>query len=152
MNIRKKIGSLFAGVTLLLLNVQAWADFATQSFGANGYDVVAYHTQNKPVQGSRDFYSFINGVTYLFASEGNKKLFDANPEQYLPAYGGYCAMAMTLGKKHLTNPEAFLVYKGKLYLNKADARPRWLKDVPGNIEKADKVWKEIKDIDPAKLQ
>lgn len=143
---------LFLLLSALLMMVNgAWANYEVQSIGANGYDVVAYHTQNKAVPGINQYHSFVGGVTYLFATQGNKDLFDVSPEKYLPAYGGYCAMAMTLGKKHLTNPEAFLIVQGKLYLNKADVRAKWLKDVPGNIKKADAMWEKVKEIDPAKL-
>lgn len=135
----------------LLIGQEVWAQYRIQALGANGYDVVAYHTQNKAVPGSADYYSFVDGVTFLFANKQDKDLFDANPSRYLPAYGGYCAMALVLGKKHPTNPEAFLIVNGKLYLNKASVRKKWLEDVPGNIKKADVIWEKIKDVDPAKL-
>lgn len=135
----------------LILSQATWANFAVQALGANGYDVVAYQTKGKPVKGTTDFFVFRNGVTYLFANQKDKNLFVANPNKYLPAYGGYCAMAIVLGKKHPTDPEAFLVVKGKLYLNKAKVRKQWLKDVPGNIKKGDEQWKKLQDVDPATL-
>ncbi|KTD74987.1 YHS domain-containing (seleno)protein [Legionella waltersii] len=135
----------------LIFNLHAAKAFETQALGANGYDLVAYQTDDKAVPGSSDFFSFNNGVTYLFATQSHKDLFDKNPMKYLPAYGGYCAMAMTLGKKHPTDPQAFLVVDGKLYLNKAKVRDKWLQDIPGHIKKADAIWEKIKDTDPAKL-
>jgi YHS domain-containing protein len=151
MNILKNRCILFASFFFLIFNLHAAKPFETEALGANGYDLVAYQTENKAVPGNSDFYSFNNGVIYLFANQPHKDLFDKNPEKYLPAYGGYCAMAMTLGKKHPTDPQAFLVVDGKLYLNKAKVRDKWLQDIPGNIKKADAIWEKIKDTDPAKL-
>lgn len=136
---------------LLIAGQAAWGSFETATLGANGYDVVAYFTEGKPVKGSTDFFSFHDGALYLFANKEDKDLFDANASKYLPAYGGYCAMAMVLGKKHPTDPEAFLIVDGKLYLNKAKVRPKWLEDVPGHIKKANENWEKIKDIDPGTL-
>jgi len=62
----------------------------------------------------------------------------------VPQYGGYCAFAMARGKKVAVNGEAFHVKDGKTYVN-ANLRiyKKWKKDIPGNIEKADKKWPEL---------
>ena len=94
----------------------------------------------------------LTGVTYLFASEDNKKKFEANPQKYIPAYGGYCAFGVTEGKKFATDPEAWKIVDGKLYLNlDKDAQAEWGKDVPGNIRKADSIWPRIKDTPPSEF-
>ena len=61
--------------------------------GLQGYDPVAYFTQNRPVQGNPQFQSTYNGVKYLFVSQEDKNTFDANPSKYEPQFGGYCAYA-----------------------------------------------------------
>jgi hypothetical protein len=38
-------------------------------------------------------------VTWHFASAENKALFEANPAQYAPAHGGWCAGGASKGKK-----------------------------------------------------
>ena len=35
------------------------------------------------------------GYTFYFASSGNQALFEANPSQYAPAYGGFCAYGVS---------------------------------------------------------
>lgn len=83
----------------------------------NGYDVVAYFTQNEAVEGNSKFSSKYNGVTFQFANENDKKTFEANPEKYLPQYGGYCAFAMAAkNAKVPADPKTFKLYNGKLYL------------------------------------
>src|SRR5262249_6093744 len=60
--------------------------------------------------------------------------------------------AVTGGKKFATDPEAWKIVDGKLYLNlDKDVQAEWGKDVPGNIRKADSIWLRIKDTPPSDL-
>ena len=119
---------------------------AHSTTGISGYDAVAYFTEGKPRRGNGHYAAEFDGVTYLFASEDNKKKFEANPQKYLPAYGGYCAFGVTVEKKFATDPEAWKIVDGKLYLNlDKDVQAEWGKDVPGSIRKADSIWPRIKD-------
>lgn len=45
-----------------------------------GYDPVAYFTQGKAIEGSKQFASVIEGVTYRFANTANKELFIKDPK------------------------------------------------------------------------
>jgi len=116
------------------------------------YDVVSYQTGKRPVRGNGHFVSVFDGATYQFSSADNQKLFENNPEKYVPAYGGYCAFGASVGKKFIGDPEVWRIVDGKLYLN-LDTRIQadWLKDVPGRIESANTNWRNIKDKDPALL-
>jgi hypothetical protein len=73
-------------------------------------------------------------------------MFEAKPEKYMPAYGGYCAYGVAVGKKFVVDPEAWKIVDGNLYLNlDRDIQKKWLKDVPGYIKKAEANWPKIKD-------
>lgn len=112
----------------------------------NGYDPVAYFTVGKPTPGVAEFSSEVDGAIYRFASAENKALFDADSAKYTPAFGGFCAYGATLAKKFPTDPQAFKIVDGKLYLNKnLDVAKKWNEDVPGNITKANEAWPGIKD-------
>ena len=54
-----------------------------------GYDAVAYFTEGKPIQGWEKFQHTWNKAKWIFSSEENLKLFQENPENYAPQYGGY---------------------------------------------------------------
>src|SRR4051794_7306461 len=58
-----------------------------------GYDTVAYFTDNKAVKGNAKIKSNFEGADYYFVSAAHKALFDADPAKYAPAYGGYCGYA-----------------------------------------------------------
>ncbi len=83
----------------------------------SGYDIVAYFTDYKAIEGTKDHSAQHDGVTYYFASEEHKTMFEKDPAHYLPEYGGYCAFGMAkMNSKVPTNPETFKIYNGKLYL------------------------------------
>ena len=135
----------FAGNTLA-------ADFAHSTPAVQGYDVVSYQTGKRPIRGNGNFVAVYDGATYQFSSADNQKLFESNPEKYVPAYGGYCAFGASVGKKFIGDPEVWRVVSGKLYLNlDTGIQAQWLKDVPGRIKSADAKWAGIKDKNPASL-
>ncbi len=110
----------------------------------DGYDVVAYFTQSKPVKGDKNISAQWNGALWLFASEENKALFLASPEKYAPAYDGHCAFAAAQGKKVKVDPTAWKIVEGRLFLNYSDGvQKRWEKDIPGFIKDGDANWSEL---------
>jgi YHS domain-containing protein len=109
----------------------------------DGYDPVAYFTEQKPVKGSPEFQFVHRGSTFQFASDAHRHAFVADPEKYAPQYGGYCAYGMAKGYKAKIEPAAFTVVDGKLFLNYNDTvRAHWLSDISGYIRRADANWPE----------
>lgn len=115
--------------------------YSNGGIAINGYDPVAYFTQGKPVAGIAGIEAAWNGATWLFSSEANKALFVSEPEKYAPQYGGYCAYAVSKGYTAKTDPAAFTVRGGKLYLNySAAVAQTWLGAVDANIASGDANW------------
>lgn len=111
---------------------------------ASGYDVVAYFTEARPVDGSDAYTAEHEGATWRFASAENRDLFVADPAKYAPQYGGYCAYAVSYGSTASTVPEAWKIVDGKLYLNYSKRiQGRWEQDAPGHIAKADQNWPSV---------
>src|SRR5260221_12399177 len=91
----------------------------TDGLALKGYDPVAYFTDGQPTKGA-DQYSFQwKGVTYRFASAENLQRFKADPEKYLPQYGGYFAHPMSLDRIAEIEPFRWGIVTGKLYFNNA---------------------------------
>lgn len=125
---------------------QHTAVFAPDGKAIRGYDPVAYFIEGKPVKGDSSLSYAFAGATWYFASEANQKAFIAQPDQYMPQYGGYCAFGTSRGYKAPTEPDAWTIDNGKLYLNyNNNVRTTWNKDRAGFIEKANKQWIQIKD-------
>lgn len=149
---KRLLATLFAFT--LSLNAFAGIDTETDANGIilAGHDAVAYFTENQPVLGSAEFTAVHNGAIYRFSSAENRDTFNANPAKYAPAYGGYCATGTSFGKKFEINGKAFKIVNGQLYVNKDETvHEFWIKDVPGNIVKADNNWPEIKNVPAADL-
>ncbi|HEX6692723.1 MAG TPA: YHS domain-containing (seleno)protein [Burkholderiales bacterium] len=109
-----------------------------------GYDPVAYFTEGRPVEGSRQFTYQWNGATWRFSSAANRDRFAQAPEKYAPQYGGYCAYGVANGYAVKVDPQAWSVVDGKLYLNYSPAvQADWKKDVPGYIRRANAHWPKV---------
>ncbi|WP_425406553.1 YHS domain-containing (seleno)protein [Hwanghaeella sp.] len=152
---RKLFAPVFAPFLAALIGVslfaaapsQAAEDPVYQTFlgtAINGYDPVAYFTEGKPVEGSSDHAYEWNGADWHFASAGNLEKFKADPEKYAPQYGGYCAYAVSEGYTAKTEPDAWKIVDGKLYLNyNKEVQDLWSQDIPGRIANADKQWPKV---------
>jgi YHS domain-containing protein len=106
-----------------------------------GYDAVAYFTDNKPVMGNAQFSTAYNGATYWFASEEHLSLFKNSPEKYAPQYGAFCGYAVSIGKLRPVDPTIFQIENGKLILQHTkEAYDLFNEDLKANVIKADEKW------------
>lgn len=139
---------LTAATLMLSLSAPAFSDeiFAKDGVAINGYDPVAYFTDGKPVKGSKAFSFNYSGAVFYFASAAHRDAFAKDPAHFAPQYGGYCAYGTAEGHKAPTEPQAFTVVNGKLYLNYNDSvAGKWRKDIPGYVNKANAKWSSVKE-------
>ncbi|MET1257736.1 YHS domain-containing (seleno)protein [Flagellimonas sp. DF-77] len=125
-------------------------DYNTKKgYVANGYDVVSYF-DGTAVQGKKQHTATHDGVKYKFATAENLKTFKAEPEKYVPLYGGYCAYAVaTKSDKVSIDPETFEIRDGRLLLFYnawgTNTLELWEQDSPEKLKaKADQNWEKIK--------
>jgi YHS domain-containing protein len=152
--VKSPMSRIILSLAFVLFTLAAGAQHAPKAGNYNlekggialqGYDPVAYFTQNKAVEGSKSVSATVNGVLYYFSSAKNRDLFLANPAAYEPQYGGWCAYAMgATGEKVEIDPGTFKMLNGKLYLfyNKFfnNTLKSWNKDEHALKAKADKNW------------
>jgi YHS domain-containing protein len=106
-----------------------------------GYDPVAYFTDDKPIKGDPTIRSARGGATYQFASPHHKATFDADPAKYEPQFGGYCAYAASIDVISPIDPAYWEIVDGRLLLqHNQKAWDAWHKDPASNLVKADKNW------------
>jgi len=121
--------------------------FQKDGLAIDGYDTVAYfglEVDDKAVKGDPQFSYSYNGATWLFSSADNLELFKADPAKYAPAYNGYCAYAVARKRIAKTEPDAWSIVDGRLYLNyNQNIRSRWSKDIPGNLSNSEKHWPTV---------
>ncbi len=146
--LRRFISAVAAIVAAGLIAGPAFAGGAVNKtvFGTalKGYDVVAYHTVGKPVEGSQRISYRWRDATWRFASVKHRDLFAADPERYAPAYSGYCAYGMAQGAKVDIDPSAWHIVDGTLYLNVNKRVQRtWKTDISGYIGRANRHWQRL---------
>ncbi len=119
--------------------------FAVDGIAIRGTDPVAYFTADQPVVGRKEFSHDWAGATWYFASAQNRDVFRAEPSQYAPQYGGFCAWAVAAkGRLYSTQPKNWSIVAGKLYLNYSDKiQDIWEADRQEFIKQGDVRWPEI---------
>lgn len=127
-------------------NAKIW--FEGGVFGSSavrGYDVVAYFTQGRPVEGERKYTHKWMNTEWRFSSAKHRDMFAANPEKFAPQYGGWCAWAVSQGYTAPVDPQAWRIVDGKLYLNYSKSvQAQWNQNIPGHIANGDRNWPKIK--------
>ncbi len=119
--------------------------FSSRGVAIRGFDTVAYFTASKPVKGKPSLKTKWNGSTWQFSSQANLDKFKANPAKYAPAYGGYCAWAMSQGRVASTIPQAWDIKGGRLYLNyDLSIRRKWRTNIPKHIKLANARWPRVR--------
>ncbi len=149
LNIGQRIHKLFTAFLFLAASSHAMAvdEINTTFFGnlaIEGFDAVAYFTEQRAVEGSKEFEMSWMGANWRFSSAANLGAFRDNPERYAPQYGGYCAWAVSQNDTAGIDPTQFTVYNGKLYLNyNKKIGTRWQADKDGFIIDADRYWPQL---------
>lgn len=112
-----------------------------------GYDPTSYFDAPKPAKGDAKVTTRYRGVVYRFISAQTREKFNADPEKYVPTYGGWCATAMAEGDKVEVDPTNYKVTRGRLFLFYkgflGNARNDWEKNEDALEKKADGSWAKI---------
>lgn len=129
-----------AGLSLSAMPAYAGNQLAV---AIGGYDTVSYH-DGEPKPGEARINHFWNGAIWYFSSDENREKFAANPEQYAPAYDGYCSWAASQGYKAPGDPMVWQVEDGTLYVQvHPKAQELWQENIPVHIEAGDENWPRI---------
>ncbi|UYV13223.1 MAG: hypothetical protein NCW75_02805 [Phycisphaera sp.] len=117
----------------------------TIRLGVSGYSPVSYLARHRAEPGSPLHRAEHQGVTYFFTDTKQVKAFKADPDRYLPAYGGYCAFGCSVDSKFVPDPTSFEVIDGRTHLflknDEVDARQLWQDaDEREARSKADAFW------------
>ncbi|MCG8413781.1 MAG: hypothetical protein MI746_06125 [Pseudomonadales bacterium] len=128
------------------------------SLGAalDGYSPVSYFTEGKPELGDPAFSAIHNGISYWFTNAEQQAVFEADPESYVPAHGGWCTLMMGgSGRRTPGHPESWSIVDGRLMLfwsgdteeTKGMGMQNWLSKTKGTesgarsvVAAADKNW------------
>ena len=83
-------------------------------------------------------------MVWRFRNEGNRAAFIANPEVYMPRFGGYDPVAVARGASALGHAELWTIAEERLYLfYTAAARDAFADDPDAAIGAAERVWPAV---------
>jgi YHS domain-containing protein len=143
--------SLFSAFLLLMALSTVASAKELQNLDHNGvaiqgYDPVAFFTDNRAVKGNAQFQSEYRGAKYYFASLEHKATFDKEPAKYEPQFGGYCAYGASQGHKAPIKIEAWQIVNGRLLMQyDLGVKDDFNKDQQNNLSKADQNWPGLVD-------
>ncbi len=110
-----------------------------------GFDTVAYHKSSAAQKGKVNFQVTYNGSRWYFHNLENRQDFAADPDRYLPQFGGYDPYGMAMnGSAQPATPELWIIKDGKLYLfYSGKTRTLWQDNREENLKLANGNWARI---------
>ncbi len=118
--------------------------YTTEGVALAGYDAVSYFDGSTPIMGMPENSVMWKGARWHFTSQENRELFESNPRAFAPQFGGYCSYAMAMGVLKSSDPRAWKVVDGRLYLTHSiEIEEIWQQDQAEYIEMAEENWPAI---------
>jgi hypothetical protein len=110
----------------------------------SGFDPVAYFTDAKPLPGKGEFEQAVAGAVWRFRSAGNRAAFKADPDVYMPRFGGYDPVGVARGVAVPGNPMLWVISDERLYLfYSEETRAEFTDDSDRTIAAAARGWPSI---------
>ena len=139
------IVAVFMGVKKVSPVSWGWWGTTNVSSGValKGHDPVAYFTASAPVAGDSDHAHEWADAIWHFTSAENRDLFAANPEQFAPQYGSFCAFAMSKGFTADIAADAWHIEDGRLFVfADQNVRDDWVEGLAeGTLAASEESWK-----------
>jgi len=111
----------------------------------DGFDPVAYFVDSAPAIGRRELELQSGGATWRFRNEGNRAAFSANPEVYMPRFGGHDPVALSRGVATPGNPGLWMIAGQRLYLfYNEKARAAFTADPDNVVDAAERNWPAVR--------
>ena len=106
-----------------------------------GFDPVAYFTDGEALAGRGEFERAFAGAVWRFRNEGNRAAFTADPNVYMPQFGGYDPTGVARGAPVPGNPRFWLIWNERLFLfYSGEARDAFARDSAEIIATAVQRW------------
>jgi hypothetical protein len=110
----------------------------------SGFDPVAYFVEQTATLGQEAFEYPFAGAVWRFRNEGNRAAFVANPEVYMPRFGGYDPVGVARGVPVPGDPRLWLIVGERLYLFFTPAaRDAFSQDAERLLAAADRRWPQL---------
>ncbi len=105
-----------------------------------GFDPVAYFLEQRAVPGRPQLQTVHAGRVWHFASPANQAAFEADPQPYMPAFGGHDPLGIAAGFAVAGNPHTFAVADNRLFLFRDDSSRAIFLREPARLDLAERNW------------
>lgn len=140
---------LFAIVSVTTLNAQHGHASGDEAVSFDGNDLVSYFEESAPKPGLEKYTYEYKDLTLMFVTQENMEKFKADPEKFIPAYNGWCAIALTQGSWIKPDFNHYKIQDGELLFFEVRAfyngKTAWEKDPEINRIVADRKYQELLD-------
>jgi hypothetical protein len=110
----------------------------------HGFDPIAYFTDGAPSVGRGEFEFRHAGAVWRFRNPGNLAAFAADPDVYMPRFGGYDPVGISRGLAAAGDPRIFLIAGERLYLFQTpENKGVFSGDTERFVTAADEVWPSV---------
>jgi YHS domain-containing protein len=120
--------------------------FEPNEIAFDGNDLVSYF-DGEVKKGNQNYSYKYEGFNLQFASRENLEKFKSDPEKYMPAYNGHCAVALVRGDLIKPDFNFYKIQDGELLFFEVRAffngRTAWDKDPDINKIVADKKFRDL---------
>ena len=106
-----------------------------------GIDPVSYFVDGAAEPGRPEVEFRFAGVTWRFRNEGNRAAFAADPDVYMPRFGGYDPLGIARGVATPGHPRLWVRRDNRIYLfHKEETRAAFAADPQAAVEAAEQRW------------
>ena len=106
-----------------------------------GFDPLAYFTDGAPSLGRGEFEYRHAGAVWRFRNSGNLSAFAADPDVYMPRFGGYDPVGIGRGVAAAGDPRIFLIAGERLYLFQSpESKAIFAADGARAVAAAEEAW------------
>jgi hypothetical protein len=110
----------------------------------HGFDPVAYFTNRAPLIGRDEYEHRHAGAVWRFRNPGNLGAFAADPDIYMPRFGGYDPMGVGRGVAAAGDPRIWLIVGDRLYLfHSPESKAAFAADSEQAAAAADDAWPTV---------
>ncbi len=110
-----------------------------------GFDPLSYFIDGRAEVGDRSHELLFAGFAWHFRSEANLEAFRAQPDVYVPRFGGYDPVALMRGAPVAGHPAIFAVHEGRLFLFQTpEHRDAFLAGPDAVVEAAQANWPRVR--------
>jgi hypothetical protein len=149
----KLVGAIVSFALIVPVTIAADWNTNADNVVLDGYDVVAYRTEDRAIQGLPRYSARYDGVDFHFATRENRDAFAKDPALFAPKYHAFCAFAVgAKDAKVPANPDSFKIYNGELLVffndmfndQKFNTKVPWNADERKLYSQAEVNWKSLR--------